>query len=323
MNNPFNKLKVHRDDDDVEQQVVQKTTPSTNNQVLFPSKEEKKPKKKVRPDDKQEDQVKVVKEEVNDEGFEVVGKQKKQRNQEDTEQYAEKPGKRDPPKHYHQKRSENTVKQGTGQRVFDRHVSGTGRGKEIKKEGRGGKFTWDGKGREIVERDDTDYIFTKVLNSNTKAEPVVFEEKQTETVVKAEEVKAEEVKEVPVEESEKDKKRKLKKGEVNPEEDEKNKLVIPENAMTLKDYKEKSAKITTNATKTAPIKVDLEVLTKDEDEHVISIASTKGVKKEKKKDKGVNKQEVDLNKLIGSTIGYEDSSDRQKKPYQKNYGKNY
>ena len=220
---------------------------------------------------------------------------------------------------------------------------------EVKKEGRGGRFTWEGKGREIVERDDTDYLFSKVLNSDTKAEPVQFDKAdnyekyekydkyekyekydRNQKYEKTEEVKVEEKQEVPATETtgdadkDKDKKKKLKKGEVNPEEDEKNKLVIPENAMTLKDYKEKSAKITTNTTKTAPIKVDLEVLAKDEDEHVISIPTTKGVKKDKKKEKGVNKEEADLNKLIGSTIGYEDSNDRQgKRTYQKNYGKNY
>mgnify|MGYP000732886096 FL=1 len=77
MSNPFNKLKVHRDDEDVEQPVQQKTTPSTANTALFPGKEEKKPKKKVRPEEKKEENVKETKEEVNDEGFEVVGKQKK------------------------------------------------------------------------------------------------------------------------------------------------------------------------------------------------------------------------------------------------------
>lgn len=347
MNNPFNKLKVHRDDEDVEQPVQQKTTPSTANTALFPGKEEKKPKKKVRPEEKKEENVKETKEEVNDEGFEVVGKQKKQqRYNDETEQYEEKPGKKDAPKHYHQKRTEQTVKQGTGQRVFDRHVSGTGRGKEVKKEGRGGRFTWEGKGREIVERDDTDYLFSRVLKGDTKEEPVQYDnydkyekydkydryEKydKNQKYEKTEEVKVEEKQEVPATETvvdadkDKDKKKKLKKGEVNPEEDEKNKLVIPENAMTLKDYKEKAAKITTNTTKTAPIKVDLEVLAKDEDEHVISIPTTKGVKKDKKKEKGVNKEEADLNKLIGSTIGYEDSNDRQgKRTYQKNYGKNY
>jgi hypothetical protein len=358
MSNPFNKLKVHRDDEDIEQPVQQKTV--TNSALA--SKDDKKPKKKVRPEEKKEEQVKEIKEEVNDVGFEVVGKQKKQKNYDDTEQVLEKPGKKDAPRNYHHKRSEQNFRQGTGQRVFDRHVSGTGRGKEVKKEGRGGKYTWDGKGREIVERDDADYIFTKVLNNtNTKAEPVQYEEnynynnydnygnygkydkyskydnydrtqkyEKTEKTEKQEEVKVEEKQEVPAEttpadgDKDKDKKKKLKKGEVNPEEDEKNKLVIPENAMTLKDYKEKSAKITTNTTKTAPIKVDLEVLAKDADEHVISIPTTKGGKKDKKKEKGVNKEEVDLNKLIGSSIGFEDSNDRQgKKTYQKNYGKNY
>jgi len=45
-------------------------------------------------------------------------------------------------------------------RQFDRH-SGTGRGKEISKNGLGGKFTWDGKGndlqREAYENEEEDF----------------------------------------------------------------------------------------------------------------------------------------------------------------------
>ena len=108
MNNPFNKLKVHRDDEDVEQPVQQKTvTPNTN--TALAGKDDKKPKKKVRPEEKKEEQVKEVKEEVNDEGFEVVGKQKKQKYQDETEQYEEKPGKKDAPKNFHQKRNEQNL----------------------------------------------------------------------------------------------------------------------------------------------------------------------------------------------------------------------
>lgn len=348
MNNPFNKLKVHRDDEDVDQ-VLSQTKATTTPSNLFPNKEEKKPKKKVRPEEKKE--TVEVKDENDNVGFEVVGKQKKQKqtNEDYAEQgFEEKPGKRDAPPRFHQKRSEQTVKQGTGQRVFDRHVSGTGRGKEIKKDGRGGKYTWEGKPREIVEYDNTDYLFNKVLKNEEEAPK--YEKRQydnnyerygkydrkdkyaekTEEKVEAKveanaEAKVEEKQEVVPETTEDGKvnKKKLKKGEVNPDEDEKNKLIIPENAMTLKDYKEKSAKITTNTVKTTPIKVDLEVLAKDEDEHVISIPTTKvGGKKGKKKEKGIDAQEVELNKLVGSTLGYEDSSDRQRKPYQK-YPKNY
>jgi len=328
MTNPFGKLKIHRDDEDVEHSYSQSSTtaPQTlqtpKNASLFPFKDNK-PKNKVRPEQKTEKEV-VAKSEANDnEGFEVVGKTKNTRknNNEDvvSSVVEEKPGRKDQPKEFHTKRGDQNFRAGGNTRQFDRHVSGTGRGKEIRKEGRGGKFTWEGKGREIVERDDTDYVFNKVLNANPKAEATV-----TEKVVEKEEVKVEEKVEEKTEvvaeatEDGKDRKKKGKKGEIV-EVDEKDKLIIPENAMTLKDYKEKTQKNSTVTKKAAEIKVDLEVIVKNEDDDVLGSGAVK-VKKDKKKNKTVDAKEAELNKLIGSTIGFENSNERQ---YEKKNFKKY
>ena len=60
-------------------------------------------------------------------------------------------------------------KQPRGRR-FDRH-SGTGRGREIAKDGAGGKYTWDNNPEKIArdyENNDDDYFFEEALNPENR-----------------------------------------------------------------------------------------------------------------------------------------------------------
>ena len=156
---------------------------------------------------------KEIKEEHDDQGFEEVGKTqtKKQRyNNEESNVDTTKPSaKTENPRHH--KKYDGSVRVGSNQRAFDRH-SGTGRGKEVKKEGAGGKGTWGNQEksapREIYDNyDNSDYYFNKVFNPKKTKEEVDVEEPVKE--------------EVAVDDA-KDKKGK-KKPIANPEEDEKNK----------------------------------------------------------------------------------------------------
>lgn len=327
MTNPFNKLKVHRDEDEE----VDKTQPKGNAPVLFP-KDAQKPKKKVRPTEKKEDkpQENVVHED--DKDFVVVGNTKKGGKQqygreEDFIQSVEsKPGVKEQTRPKKEKYFEHDFK--NNERLYDRHVSGTGRGKEVKKRGGGGKYTWEGR-KVVNDYDNTDYVFNKVLKpKDTKEEVYVEESPQIETkkdeVKKEEEVgtAGDEQKAIETKEGEevKDRKKKGKKDDISKEEEEKNKLVIPENALTLKEYKEKNTtKITTDTSKTSgKVEIDLEPVEKLEDKDVIGVGKTtdKGAKKQNKKLKVQDAKEVELNKLIGSNLKIEDTADRQ---YRKDY----
>ena len=152
--NPFGQLKVDRDDDEEVTQTVTKTTATP----LFanPQASEQKKKKKVRPDEKKKSEDHI---EESNEGFEVVGKVKPQRHQRahnasdegeviKTDKHANKLG-----AHGH---NERTVKVRDGKRLFDKH-SGTGRGREVAKNGAGGKTVWG---------DNTEYIAKQSLKED-------------------------------------------------------------------------------------------------------------------------------------------------------------
>ena len=225
MSNPFNKLKVERDDEEFV------TVQSNKNDTLFPK--DGKPKKKVR----QEDSKTETKEETvnhnDNEGFVTVGKVKKYNNNNyknsDVEVVESKPGKGDNHnKRFHDRREDVHLRQGTHQRLFDKH-SGTGYDKTIKKQGRGGKYTWEGQGREVVDY-STDYYFNKALNPQKYEKVVEVTKEEVKVEPKVEEVVQEDT--TNTEQVVYDKK---KKGgpTTTPEEDEKNKLVIPENAIRI------------------------------------------------------------------------------------------
>ncbi len=297
MSNPFNKLKVHRDEEE------DHTTSSTQK---VQKKEEPVKKTKQRPPEQKE-----VKEEHDDHGFEEVGKTqtKKQRyNNDDSNVDTSKPSaKTENPRHH--KKYEGAVRVGSNQRAFDRH-SGTGRGKEVKKEGAGGKGTWGNQEksapREIYDNyDNSDYYFNKVLNpKKTKEEDVIVEEPVKE------EVKVEEpVKEEVAFDDAKDKKGK-KKPIINPEEDEKNKLVIPENAISYSEWKEQN-KRTAPVAKEVKVEVNLEKVVRNNQDEVIGIQG-KQKAQPKKKEKPVEKS-------VAVEVKYDDGQ-REKKNYNQKGG---
>lgn len=312
--NPFNKLKVERDEEDFVE--VNNGKIGGSSQPLFGK--DQKPKKKIRPEKKEDEQ----REEVNDnDGFAMVGKGNKKPNNrggDDDKNFEQKPGKKDAPRKFHQNRNNQQFREGAKTRQFDRHVSGTGRGKEIAKGGRGGKGTWEGKGREMVDY-DTDYYFNRVLNKQNDAEEVVVEEPVKEAEPeKKEEVVAQENAEENQENKEEGEKKERKKGkkDLPEEEDEKNKLIIPENAMTLEDYKNKVKKITTDTSKVAgtKVQVDLEAIERNEENDVIAVTVDKQ-KKDKKKVKTLDAKEVELNKLVGANLKIEDNSQNRERDY--------
>lgn len=301
--NPFNKLKVHRDEDDFE--TVE--NPKDTKDVLF--KETKV--KKVRPEKKEDKEV-----QQSEEGFTQVGKVTKNSKVvlEEEELAEKKPGKKDPQPKYHDKRTEQNFRAGSDKRQFDR-ISGTGRGKEVKKEGRGGKGTWEGNRRLYDNYDNADYYFDKAIRKqNEPVEEVVVEDIKVKVEEKKEEVKVEveetEKKEEVVEEGAK-KKKKDKKTEETPV-DEKDKLEIPKDALTLQQYKEKNANITSNATKTVAVKVDLEEIDKREDTVLQAVTTKKvGGKKQKTKNNKEDSKAAELMKNLNLQV--EDNTPKQRK----------
>ena len=299
MSNPFGKLRIERDEDEIlEQRKQQKEA-----QELF-TKETAKPKRKVKPTENK-------KEEVSNEdtttGFEKVGKAKKNVSHDDSEQIGNAPVQKERGKKFHQNRGDQTFRVNNKTRQFDRHESGTGRGKEIKKEGRGGKGTWEGHGvkREIQDYDNTDYHFNKALNPRKEKETkyvaeevVVVEEKKEEVVV---EVKTEEVVE---QEAKPEKvKPKTKQDLLDEAEAEKNKLEVPEDALTLTEWKAKMNKtgLTADVAKNVEVKVDLDQFEARADE-TIGIANPKAKKNKGAKNTKVSQKDVDLNKMINLNI---------------------
>lgn len=292
MSNPFTKLKVQRDEEEdftvVQNKAAQKKVVDDT----------KKPKQRPKEEKAEDD----------NEGFEVVGKVSKKQPRYQGEQTEEekKPKAREEVKHHH--KHDGVVRVHGNQRPFDRH-SGTGRGKEVSKNGAGGKGTWGNQEksakREIQDFDNTDHYFNKVLNPKK-------EEAFVEQPVAVEEPKAEEVK---VEEEVKDDKKGKKKFVVtDPVEDEKNKLHIPENAISLAEWKEQN-KRTAPVHKQVKVEVNLEQIKKGNDEF-IGVAGKKKNEDKKKKTKEVDKKEVDINKLINVKI----DDGTQKRTYNQNKG---
>ena len=142
----------------------------------------------------------------------------------------------------------------------------------------------------------------------------VIEEKPEE--VKTEEVKveAEAEVEVAVETNLKDKKGK-KKIVTNPEDDEKNKLHIPENATTLAEWKEKNQRKGPQY-KEIKVEVNLEPVSKPKDE-TIQVQSKKPTGEKKKKTKAVDSKEVELNKLVNLKLEDDSQRNYQGKHYTK------
>jgi len=288
--NPFGKLTIMRDSDD-EMEISKNTQKVTSVQNNTTSAQTVNKKKKVRPEEKKREQNE--KREELEEGFVTVvkkGHKEQPRSKKNDEETVEVTKKDFNVKPKNKEFMKPRPKVRDGKRQFER-ISGTGRGKEIKKEGAGGKHTWEGNKKNFDDADDL--VFDKVLNKETQENVVVEQEAKQEekTEVVVEETKAEE--ETKVEEV---KEKKEKKGN-QPEVDPKDLLERPENAMTLAEYqeaqKEKNAKLNANVREvTKPEGTDsLKEQSKTEDLFRFGVDNTKKAKKhgakEKKQDKEI------------------------------------
>lgn len=351
--NPFNKLKVHRDEED--NVVTTNTTTSVNtaksNTPLFnTNKPEEKKKVKQRPPKDEKTGAATT---DDNEGFEYVGKLPKKNprtnNNLNSEfvSYETKPGTKDTlvndnkPHYKRGDKYDNTFKPRTNnKREFDRH-SGTGRGKEVKKSGAGGRGTWGNTNveakREVVDYDDTDYYFNKALNPKATKEEVLTETNNTNTKTKEEttttttKVEGENKTETKVEgetevakdgEGKTDDKKKKRKNDKKEEEvDEKDKLVIPENAITFEEFKKKRQenKGNTNENKEVKVEINLEAINSKKDTSGNVNTNTTGAKKGKAKNTKVNAKELEANKYLGNLIVEDNSKPSYNK--ERNYEK--
>jgi hypothetical protein len=242
-NNPFAKLRIKRDPDEVRE--IQHKTERRVEKELYVDQPEKKV-KKVRPDDKKQ-------EANNEEGFVAIKKKFNKRNYQNYEQYEEveeqvieekKGGKQ-------KFDSEGIPKK----REYDRHVSGTGRGKEIQKDGKGGKHTWGnqddqsqryvknfnnyrggynrGYGNERGYQDKFIEIYNDTKSPKEIKEEVVQPIEEIQANV--EEVQAEEF----VQENVEGPKDGKKKKKVEEDENKEPEFKRPENALSVSEYKQK------------------------------------------------------------------------------------
>ena len=106
-----------------------------------------------------------------------------------------------------------------------------------------------------------------------------------------------------------------KKIVTNPEDDEKNKLHIPENATTLAEWKEKNQRKGPQY-KEIKVEVNLERVSKPKDE-TIQVQSKKPTGEKKKKTKAVDSKEVELNKLVNLKLEDDSQRNYQGKHYTK------
>lgn len=315
MSNPFNKLKVHRDEDEEEGfSTVGKTAAHVD--PLFKKADDKAKKPKQRPKEEKKEETHQHEEESN-EGFETVGKgQKKVREEGATEEGEKKQHGFKQGKEHKDKRHEGQFPANSKKRVFDRH-SGTGRGKEVPKDG-AGKGNWGNQAksakREVVDYDDTEYYFQKALNPKKEelVAPVIEEPVQAPV----EEVKPEEIKE---EKEEKEYKKKDKKG-AEVVVDEKDKLIIPENAISYSEWKQQ-VKRTEVKHKEIKVEVNLEQIVKDKDE-TIQVAGKVHTEK-KKKVKETNQKELEVNKIFAAAAGQEEKNKQTYNKKQNNQAKGF
>jgi hypothetical protein len=263
MSNPFTKLKISRDREDEEELNAQTQKKETGQELFKVEEQQTKKKKKVRPEEKKkmEEQEQVKDDE---EGFSVVQKIKKPtRGNDDYEVVEQK-------QNTYQKFNNDKHKGGNqprevrpNQRQFDKH-SGTGRGKEVSKGGAGGKYTWGNEEkqakREVYDYDQggVDHFFDSALNPKPKREKREYEETRQEEVpvqeVKVEVVVPETIQNTEAVEDNLDKKGRKKK--VNPEEEkEEDKLIIPENAISLEEYR-KNKPVVVRAVEKTTVRVE-------------------------------------------------------------------
>lgn len=293
--NPFEKLQVKRDKDDEDESGEFEQVKAKDKNVPFGIEKKK---KKVRPTEKVEDEQ--------NEGFEEVKKAYKKRpqNDEEEESKGKEHSKRKGINFYtNEERQYRESKRAPRGRKYDRQ-SGTGRGKEIAKDGAGGKFTWEGD----FENNNDDYYFESALNpeSKEKRSGPRRQKKEKDNKEEGEENEGETKEEG--KKFEKEERKERKKPELKPEE----KLIIRGDEITLQDYLKKSEKPKEEQKEIKRIQ-DGKPLTKVEEKKVDIFGTSEPGKKKgkKKKEKEFNPKEVELNAQIGAEIQIGESFDRR------------
>ena len=326
--NPFERLNVIHDDDD-----DHVTTSSTKQQPLFQVTQEVKKKKKIRPEEKKklEEEANQNTDQVqNDEGFSEVRKKAPRNMQNKFDEETEQEGfqRRDQANiknkgAYHPR---NNQRGRGGKRLFDRH-SGTGRGKEISKEGAGSGTTWGNADQLAKVEAKGEYYEDEYYNYNDEDKYFDIAAKDSVVPTKVEEVKVEETvapqnptTTTPVEtptnqvdvaaerKARKDKKKKKKKGEEEPEEENKEaKVEVVDNSVSYKEYKELKSKTVNEAQKVVVRKEDptLKPVTKTEvkDEFgFVTVGKTENKKKVSPKKKKEDALEKKINQIVSHNL---------------------
>ena len=299
LSNPFEKLNVKRDveEDDDGQGEFRKVKGKEKN---LPIGIEQK-KKKTRP--------KETAPVADEEGFEEVGKGHKKRGGNDEEDEDFKGGEHKKRRGINYGGAEKTNKPKRG-RQFDRQ-SGTGRGKEISKGGAGGKGTWGDNPKNIAkdfeDNNDDDYYFENALNPEKEKERKERRERRQKKEEKKEGEEGEEKEGGEKKEGEDKKeegKKKERKEKPKFELKEEDKLVRPKDAKTLEEYlKEKEKPVEEEKKEVKRVQEGKPLEKKEEKKEEILGTSGQGRKKgKKKKQKEINKEELDLNNLIGANL---------------------
>ena len=303
--NPFEKLNIKHDDEEDEQGGFEKVKGKERN---APYGIEIK-KRKVRPKEKVE--------EGNDEGFEEVkNKVSKKRpyNYDDEEGQGNEHKKRRGINYEKgEQRDYKDNKRPARGRKYDRQ-SGTGRGREVAKDGAGGNYTWGDNSERIAkdfENNYDDYYFEEALNPENKERYPRRQRRDNKN--EGEEGKEEgEHKENGKEEKENKKFDEKKKIELRKED----KLEIPKNAIFLGQYLDKLEKPKEEEKKDIKRIKDGKPLSKKVDKSNEDIVGTTGAgkkKEKKKKEKEIKKEEEILNAEIGANLRIGEDFDRPRR----------
>ena len=301
-NNPFEKLHVKRDKDEEEENFEEVKAKEKNVPIGIK-------KKKVRPKEK------TPEEEEGDEEFQEVRKGSKKNKVKDVEGEEETGNvhkkRRGINYNTNEEREYRENQKPPRGRKFDRQ-SGTGRGKEIAKGGAGGKYTWNDNPKNIAkdyENYNDDDFFEEALNQENKEK----RQRQPRRPKKedgndTEENKNESGENQEVESRKREKREEKKQYELKPEE----KLEKPEGAIYLEDYLKKGEKPKEEEQKEVKRIQDGKPLTKVEEkkDNILGTSGPGKKKGKKKKEKDVNKQEIDLNAQIGAHLQIGESFER-------------
>ena len=303
-NNPFEKLNIKRDEgEDDEQGEFQPVKGKDKNVPVGLEK-----KKKSRP-------VEKVENDKDDEGFtEVSKKVRKHRpeeeDKEETKEHKKRKGINYKTSEEEEHRQKDKPKRG---RQFDRQ-SGTGRGKEISKGGAGGKGTWGENPKNIArdfENNNDDYFFDQALHPEKREKPPRRQRKEDKK--EGEEKEEGEKKEENKKEEENRNRRRFEPKPLTEEE----KLNRPKDAQSLEEYLKNQKKPSEGEEKKEVKRIqDGEPLKKKETQKDSVVGtSTAGRKKgKKKKEKEINKEELDLNAQIGANLMISGANDRERRP---------